>query len=250
MQTIRAEFHVHTVLSPCAEVEMLPPLIVMEALDRGIQMLAITDHNSTANIKGVQQAADGTGITVLPGMELQTREEVHVLCLFDRLEQAEALQKAVDKALPELENRPDYFGDQLIVNAAGDYISREPRLLLTSANLTLSQAWELVVQLGGLMIPAHVNRTANGLIPTLGFVPPEIPFEALEISRQLKPAAARQKFPQIGAYPLVQGGDAHQLENLLGANQITIESPTIAEIRLAFSGAGGRTLRILSTTME
>ncbi len=82
----------HTVLSPCAGIEMIPPLIVDEAIRRGIQWIAITDHNATANISAVQKAADGSGLTVLPGMELQTREEVHVLCLFDRLEQAEMLQ--------------------------------------------------------------------------------------------------------------------------------------------------------------
>src|SRR5512143_1389353 len=107
MSTYRADLHVHTVLSPCADVEMIPPLIVEEALQRGIRLLAITDHNATANIAAVQKAAAaasaaaGTELTILPGMELQTREEVHVLCLFDKLEQAFALQQWVDARLPE-----------------------------------------------------------------------------------------------------------------------------------------------------
>ena len=96
MKTFRAELHVHTVLSPCAEVEMIPPLIIQEALEKGINILAITDHNATANIGAVIKAAEGSGITVLSGMELQTREEVHVLCLFDTLEQALSLQSIVD----------------------------------------------------------------------------------------------------------------------------------------------------------
>src|SRR3990172_2446700 len=104
MLTLRAEFHVHTVLSPCAELEMLPPMIVMEALERGIQLIAITDHNSTGNIQAVQKAAAGTNLTVLPGMELQTREEVHFLCFFDHREQPKRGQVVVTATLPFLEN--------------------------------------------------------------------------------------------------------------------------------------------------
>src|ERR1041385_6788538 len=96
MNQYRAELHVHTVLSPCAGVEMIPPVIVDEALAHGINLIAITDHNQTANISAVMEAAQGTGLTVLPGMELQTSEEVHVLCLFDGLDQAEAWQRRVD----------------------------------------------------------------------------------------------------------------------------------------------------------
>src|SRR5512136_1809744 len=107
MQTLRAELHVHTVLSPCAEVEMIPPLIVQEALERGISLIAITDHNASSNVSAVQKAAVGSGLTVMPGMEVQTREEVHVLCLFDTIEQMSAWQALVDKSLPETPNNPD-----------------------------------------------------------------------------------------------------------------------------------------------
>ncbi|HPO58953.1 MAG TPA: PHP domain-containing protein, partial [Anaerolineaceae bacterium] len=125
MKAFRADLHVHTVLSPCADIEMQPPLIVSTALDRGIQILSITDHNATGNIAAVQKAADGTGLTILPGMELQTAEEVHCLCIFDTLEQAHALQAIVDRLLPPLANRPDYFGDQLYVDENGDFLGRE-----------------------------------------------------------------------------------------------------------------------------
>lgn len=249
MLTLRAEFHVHTVLSPCAELEMLPPLIVMEAQERGIQVIAVTDHNATANIAAVQKAAAPVGITVLPGMELQTREDVHVLCLFDRLDQAQQLQAQVDLTLPDLTNKADTFGDQLVVDEQGEFIQREYRLLLTSTAISINQACEIVHQLGGLLIPAHVNRLVNGLIPTLGFVPPDIQFDALEISKQIKPAAAREKYPALDRYPIIQNGDAHRLEEMLGVNQIQVESPTIAEIRLALTGQQGRSLRILSSTI-
>jgi hypothetical protein len=243
MNTYRAELHVHTVLSPCAEVEMIPPLIVQEALERGIRLIAITDHNATGNVRAVIEAARGTDLTVLPGMELQTREEVHLLCLFDTLEQAEAWQKVVDTHLPDRSNRPDFFGEQFIVDASGDFIRREERLLAVSAELELDSAARQVHALGGLAIPAHVDRKAYGLIANLGLVSPG--FEALEISKHLKPAEASQRFPQIGGYPLIQNGDVHRLEEFLGVCQFQIEAPTLAEIRLALKGTLGRSLFIL-----
>jgi len=227
---------------------MLPPLIVMEALERAIQIIAITDHNATANIAAVQRAARESGLTVLPGMELQTREDIHVLCLFDTLEQAEAWQAVVDKALPPLPNRPEYFGDQLVVDEEGNFIRREERLLLIGTSLSFEEAWKGVNDLGGLFIPAHVDRKAFGLLAILGFVPPEIPIEALEISRHLKPQQAREQFPQIAGYPLIQSGDVHRLDEFIGSTLFEIEAPSIAEIRQALRQENGRKCRILSRT--
>ena len=248
MATFRADLHVHTVLSPCAEIEMIPPLIVAEALERGITLIAITDHNGTANISAVQEAAAGSGLSVLPGMELQTREDVHVLCLFDTLEQAQAWQALVDQALPPLRNQPEYFGDQLIVDKEGDFIAREERLLLVATSFSLEEAWQRVTDLGGLFIPAHVDRKTFGLIETLGFVPPTLPIEALEISRHLKPNQIPSRLPQISGYPLIQSGDVHRLEEFLGSTFFEMDAPTIAEIRMALRGEKGRSCRILSTT--
>ncbi|MEA4908026.1 MAG: PHP domain-containing protein [Anaerolineaceae bacterium] len=242
----RAELHVHTVLSPCAQVEMIPPLIVREAVERGINLLAITDHNATANIAAVQQAARQAGLVVLPGMELQTQEEVHVLCLFDSLEQAQALQETVTDHLPDVPNRADYFGEQFVVDETGDFIRREERLLINSTSLSIKAAWEIVAGLGGLLIPAHVNRKAFGLLNNLGFVPTDFPVEVLEISRHLKPGEATQKFPQLSGYPLIQSGDVHGLDDFLGVMEFRLARPTITEIRQAIHQTGGRSYRILS----
>jgi PHP family Zn ribbon phosphoesterase len=242
-----AELHCHTVLSPCAEVEMIPPLIVQTAIERGINLLAITDHNASANIEAVQKAAHGTGLIVLPGMELQTREEVHLLCLFDTLEQSAAWQTIVDGRLPPLENDIEHFGEQFVVDETGEFIRRETRLLLTSVALSLEDAIERVSAIGGLAIPAHVNRPAFGLIANLGFVPVDVKIEALEISRHLNVVDAVKKFPQIKGYPLVQGGDAHRLDEFLGANVFQIEAPTITELKMALQGVAGRSFQVRST---
>ncbi|MDX9865697.1 MAG: PHP domain-containing protein, partial [Anaerolineaceae bacterium] len=132
MKTYRADLHVHTVLSPCAGVEMIPPLIVQEALSRNIDLIAITDHNASANIAAVQKAAQNTPLIVLPGMELQTEEDVHSLCLFDTLEQIEAFQAYINTKLPPIKNKPDFFGEQFMVDETGDFIRREEQLLILS----------------------------------------------------------------------------------------------------------------------
>ena len=248
MITLRAELHVHTVLSPCADVEMIPPLIIEKAVADGINLIAITDHNATANIAAVRSAAQGTDVTVLPGMELQTAEEIHVICLFDELEQAYTLQKVVDQNLPPLPNNIDFFGEQFIVDETGDFIRREERLLLASTSLSLSEAWDTVTQLGGLLIPAHVNRKAYGLIPTLGFVPTDIPIDILEISSHLRLDQAVATIPQVAGYSLIQSGDAHFLEDILALNNLTLEKPTISELRKAILHIGDRTHAILPHT--
>ena len=242
MRIYQAELHVHTVLSPCAAVEMIPPLIVDQALARGITLLAVTDHNSSANASAVMQAARDTPLSVLPGMELQTREEVHLLCLFDTLEQLEAWQARVDELLPKIPNNIGFFGEQFVVDAEGEFIRREERLLLNSVDIELEHAAQEVTALGGLAIPAHVDRKANGLIEILGLVPPG--FEALEISRYNSPQSALQKFPQLNGHTLLQSGDVHLLDGFLGSTQFSMEAASLAEIRLALKGQNGRQVHV------
>jgi 3',5'-nucleoside bisphosphate phosphatase len=224
---------------------MIPPLIVEEALQRDIHLIAITDHNGTANIAAVQKAARGTELTVLPGMELQTREEIHLLCLFDTLEQAQELQGWVDRYLPSVKNNVDFFGEQFVVDETGDFIRNEDRLLINSVDASLNEAWAVVDRLGGLLIPAHVNRKAYGLIPVLGLVPTDIPLEGLEISRHLSPADVPAKLPQAKGYPLIQDGDVHFLDDFLGSTVWYVEKPEIAEMRLALKGEEGRAVKIV-----
>lgn len=249
-QKFRAELHVHTVLSPCAEVEMIPPLIIQESIERGINILAITDHNATANIEAVIKAAKGSDVKILPGMELHTKEEVHVLCLFEDIAQAAALQDIVNTALPPILNNPDYFGEQFVVDETGDFIRREVALLLTAVDITLKQAVEIVAGLGGLLIPAHVNRKAFGLIPTLGFIPEELSgCSVMEISRHLKFDNAKKEFPQLHGKDLIQSGDVHRLNEFLGVNNFSMMEPTISELKLAFAHTAGRSFEIFPTKL-
>jgi 3',5'-nucleoside bisphosphate phosphatase len=244
LTSFRADLHVHTVLSPCAQIEMIPPLIVQRALENHIHLIAITDHNASANIIAVQKAASGTELIVLPGMELQTREEVHVLCLFDTLDQISTFQNFVDEHLPDLKNNPDFFGEQFVVDETGEFIRSEEKLLLISTNIDFKEAWYKVNELGGLFIPAHVNRKAFGLLENLGLVPDDIPIEALEISRHLKFDQAYQLFPQLRGYPLIQNGDVHGIDEFLGSTYFTIAYPNIDELRKAIKGQSGRKVKL------
>ncbi|MFN2169419.1 MAG: PHP domain-containing protein, partial [Anaerolineae bacterium] len=132
-----ADLHLHTVLSACAEVEMIPPLIVRRARELGLGLIAVTDHNAALNVQAVIDAAAGSGLAVLPGMEVQSREEVHLVCLFDTVEQVRAWQERVWAALPDRHNDGDFFGAQYVVDAGGEYLYTEKRLLSVAAALSV-----------------------------------------------------------------------------------------------------------------
>ena len=224
---------------------MIPPLIVKAAVANGINLIAITDHNASENVAAVMKAAQGENLTVLPGMELQTKEEIHVLCLFETLGQLAELQNLVDRTLPNVPNNIEYFGEQFIVDHTGDFIHRKDQLLINSTNLTIEESEHAVHGLDGLFIPAHVNRQAFGLFYRLGFIPANLKVDALEISRHITPKAAARDFPQIKDYPLIQSGDVHYLEDFLGANQFKLNRPTFAELKNAFKCENGCSYEII-----
>ncbi len=219
---------------------MIPPLIIQEAEEKGINLIAVSDHNAIANIPAVMRAARGSSVQVMPAIELQTREEIHSLCLFDSLDQIEAFYHQIEPSFPAIENNVEYFGEQFVVDATGDFLRREPRLLISSSSLSLKEAWQIVTEYEGILIPAHINRAAFGLLAVLGLVPQDIPLEILEISRHITPEKAKQEFPQLSTYHLIQNGDAHQLEDIMGFNVFHIKELTIAEMVQAIKGENGR----------
>ena len=244
MKQFRADLHVHTVLSPCAEVEMIPPLIVQKALKKNIDLIAITDHNASANVGAVIKAAEGTGLTVLPGMEVQSREDVHLLTLFESLEALEAWQALIDDALPNEPNNSVFFGEQFVADESGAYVRSEPRLLLTATRFSIDEVFERVEAMGGLVIPAHVERTSFGLFPTLGLISEKWKVSALELSRHTTPQKAAETYPAIKNYPIIQSGDVHRLDEFLGTTVFSFESPTLMEMRMAFRYIDGRSVCI------
>lgn len=239
-----ADLHVHTVLSPCAEVEMIPPLIVRRARELGLDLIGITDHNSAQNAQAVIDAASGTGLTVLPGMEVQSREEVHLVCLFDQMEQALEWQEQVTAALPDLQNDEDFFGAQFVVDATGEYIRTEDRLLSTSTSLSVEQVVAGVRALGGIVLAAHVDRPSYSLIANLGWVPPGLEIAGLELSRLADPVEVAQRLPQTAGFGLVVSGDAHRLEEMTARTMFKVQCPQVRELAIALAGQDGRRVEI------
>jgi len=240
-----ADLHIHTVLSPCAEAEMIPPLLVQRALELGMGLIAVTDHNAAENCGAVIQAAAGTGLTVLPGMEVQTSEEVHVLCWFDTVEQALTWQGIVFNHLPSRKNPEEAFGAQYVVDAGGCCLRTETRLLLASTDLTLNQVVKRVRGLGGLAVPAHVDRPSFSILANLGFVPPDLQVPALELSRLTEPSEAVSRWPGLAPWPLIRGSDTHRLSELVPSLGLCLGETTLAEIGLALAGRDGRGFAVL-----
>lgn len=219
---------------------MLPELIVGRAQELGLNIIAVTDHNSAENAASVVNAAKGTGITVLPGMELQTREEVHLVCLFDALQQVERWQEEVYARLPPLKNDDDAFGTQIVLDASGEAVGTNERLLLTATSFSVEEAVQRVHALDGLCIPAHVDRPAYSIISNLGFIPPDLEIAGVEISSLIGLKEARERFPQLEHYSLIANGDAHRLSGMSKRTTLKMAGPTVAEIALALSGDGDR----------
>lgn len=219
---------------------MLPELIVERARELGLGLIAVTDHNSAENAAAVLAAAEGTDITVWSGMEVQTREEVHLLCLFDTLEQVASWQEEVYAHLPPLKNKEDVFGIQVVLNAEGDVVDHNERLLLTSTSFSVEQVVQRVRGLNGLCVAAHVDRPAYSIIANLGFIPPDLEIAGVEISHLIGPKEARVRFPQLEHYGLMAGGDAHRLKEMTRRTTLKMAEATVAELFLALAGEGGR----------
>jgi PHP family Zn ribbon phosphoesterase len=225
---------------------MIPPLIVRRARDLALGIIAITDHNSAENVSAVMEAAQGSDLTVLPGMEVQTKEEVHLVCLFDTAEQALDWQELIYAHLPPLKNNPDFFGAQFVVDATGDFIRYNERLLATSTSLSVEQVAAKVDGRGGLCIAAHVDRPSYSLLANLGFVPEGIRLAAVEITPRARAEELRRHHPSLRGYPFIYCGDVHRLDDMIDRTVLTLAEPTITEISMAFRGKGGRKVKVLT----
>lgn len=175
------DLHIHSALSPCAENEMTPNNICNMALIKGLELIAVTDHNSVKQLKAFSLAAEKVGIKALYGAELQTSEEVHVLALFKRLEDAEKLEPWIEEHMPLIPNKIDFFGDQWICNQDDEFVEQEKNLLLVSLTANLEETIEKIHELGGRAILAHVVDRENSITNQLGFIPEDLAYDGLEI---------------------------------------------------------------------
>jgi PHP family Zn ribbon phosphoesterase len=208
------DFHIHTALSPCGDEDMTPSNIVNMALLKGLDIIAVTDHNACSNLPAVMEVARQNGLMVIPGMEVQTKEEVHIVCLFKNIEGAEKFAEVVYDSLPDIKNNEEVFGRQLIFNSKDEIVGKEDKLLLSSAALSINDVFILVRELGGICIPAHVDRPGFSIITNLGFIPDSLKINTVEISKKLTNEAALKKHPFLSKFNHIISCDAHYLEDI------------------------------------
>lgn len=226
-----ADLHNHTLLSPCASLEMTPHNIVQRAKELGIDILGIADHNSTRQVALVKKLADREGIYVLQGAEVNTKEEVHCLCFFESAVELAEFQNYIDKYMPDIPNRPESFGDQVVINKDEEIVYEEKRSLLTAINQSIEQVEAEVHRLDGIFIPAHINRKMFALCTQLGFVPPWLKCDAIEIF----PNAKTPKFLPKGVR-ILQNSDAHTLEEMgQRTNEFDIDIVSFESIKEAIT---------------
>lgn len=212
MRRLYCDLHLHSCLSPCGEDSMTPAVAAGYARLAGVDVAALTDHNTTRNCPAFFAAAESYGLSPLAGMELTTAEEIHLICLFKTCEEAAAFEEDVSANRVLIKNRPDIFGNQTIMDENDNVIGEEPNLLPNATRLDLAAAFRLAGQYGGICYPAHVDRPSNSIIAVLGTFPDRPPFTAVEFRDAANIPEYRKKYPNLDGLRIVYGSDSHRPE--------------------------------------
>ena len=234
---MRADLHIHTVLSPCGDLEMTPAAIVCSARAAGVGIVGITDHNSTRQCAECRRIGEREGVFVLCGAEVTTREEAHVLVFVDGDENMAHLQAFLDENLTKIPNKPDFFGYQLVVNEQEEVLYEEDTLLISAIGKTVEQVEAFVHSLGGIFIPAHIDKPKDSLTSQLGFVPPHLNADALELSPRCDLEAFLAQHPYLKGKHFTRSSDAHYPDDLWRATiELDIDGePTFEKVKQALS---------------
>lgn len=209
------DFHIHSALSPCGDKDMTPNNIVNMAAISGLDAIAVSDHNCVGNVRAAMAVAKERGLAVIPGMEVETAEEVHILTLYPSIEAAEYAAEEVYKHLPPIKNRPEIFGEQLKMNEEDEVVGIEERLLISPTSLSIEGLFDLVKTAKGLFIPAHVDRHSYSVLTNLGFIPDNLDIKNIEMSKKLTCVEDYlNQRPDLRGYKIFRNSDAHYLENI------------------------------------
>ena len=207
---LACDLHIHSCLSPCGDALMTPNNIVGMAFIKQLDAIAVCDHNCARNLPAVKAVADTMGVVLLPGMELTTREEAHMLCYFATVEACVAFGEAIYAHLPDIPNRSAFFGAQQVMNEQDEEVAQEGRLLISALDLSFEACAAMIREAGGLCVPAHINRGSSGVLGALGFLPEGPHYDALEVSPLAAPPAM-----DLSPYRILRSSDAHFLEHIL-----------------------------------
>ncbi len=235
-----ADLHIHSVLSPCAQREMLPQCIILEALEKKIDIIALCDHNACDNVEVAVSLGARFGVWVIPGIEVETKEEIHLLGYFPTVTMLSRFTQELQRFLPRLPLREEIWGEEWVVNEEGTIVEKKDHLLVCPIHLTLEETHALVVSHGGIPVPAHVDRKSYSLFSQLGFIPPQLAIKVVEIS----PATSREEVLHRGFSPALQylcSSDAHSLEEIgQGVTHFAMRGMGWREFILALYGRDGR----------
>ncbi|MEA4895735.1 MAG: PHP domain-containing protein [Oscillospiraceae bacterium] len=231
------DLHIHTCLSPCGDALMTPPNIANMAHIKGLDIIAVTDHNSARNARAVMMAAKDLPLTVIPGIEVTTAEEIHVVCLFPDADSAEKAGTEFEKRLPPVQNRPEYFGEQVIMDEEERIAGTFPLLLPNALDLSIDELPKLVGFYGGLCYPAHIDRASNSIIAVFGGVPDSLKFTALEVFDPQSFFSKAENMPYRERYRIISSSDAHRLQDIAERERfIELSEPSFSCICAALCG--------------
>lgn len=208
------DFHIHSGLSPCGDNEMTPNNIVNMAKLYDLDVIALTDHNSTLNCKAVMEAGKEIGLLVIPGMELCTAEEVHLVCLFPDIKKATQFGDFIRSTLPPIRNKPTVFGEQLVFDKNDNVLGFEHTLLITASTISANDAVSVVADYGGICYPAHIDRNSYSIISNLGTIDDSFKFNCAEIFDLDTLEALKKQYPYLNDLKILSSSDAHYLEHM------------------------------------
>lgn len=209
------DLHIHSALSPCGDKDMTPNNIVNMSLLKGLDIISVTDHNSAKNLPAIFEISKDREILIIPGIEVNSKEEVHLLCYFPTLDSAMNFDKHLESHLPAIKNRKEIFGQQIILNSKDQAVGEVDYLLINALDLTIDEIFALVRKWKGVVIPAHIDRDSFSIISNLGFIPPHLPIRTIELSFNVKGETLKVWENQYKDLQIIQSSDAHSLENIL-----------------------------------
>ena len=229
---ITADLHIHTCLSPCADLTMSPKRVVERAAELKLDVIGICDHNSAENVSAAVNVGREKEVTVFPGMEVTSSEEVHLLGLFDRIEPAMRLQEEVYQHLTPGQNVEDSFGQQIVANEEDEVEGYNQRILSGATALNLFDLVALIHRLGGLAIAAHVDRDVYSILSQLGYIPDDLELDAVEITANISFSEALASYPDLNRFPMVTSSDAHYLDDIgTSVSRFPMAEPTLTAMK-------------------
>ncbi len=208
------DFHIHTCLSPCGDALMTPPNIANMAFIKGLDIIAVTDHNSAKNVRAVQTAACELPLVVIAGIEVTTAEEIHVVCLFPDAESAEKAGCELEKHLPPVKNRPEFFGEQVIIDEDEEITGTFPFLLSNALDISIDRLPELIFSFGGVCYPAHIDKPSNSIIAVFGALPDKPKFASLEVHNPQSFFESVENTRFRETHRIITSSDAHNLQDI------------------------------------